>query len=60
MNPHWSPLIGQLDPDPDPAQEGKSYPENRKNWRNFMFEVLDVHFRELEAAPVAWTSFMDA
>jgi hypothetical protein len=33
--------------------------KNRKKYRIFMFEVLDVLFWGLKASPVAWTSFME-
>jgi hypothetical protein len=34
--------------------------KNRKQLRNFMYEVLDVLFCGLKASPVAWTTFMEA
>ncbi len=33
---------------------------NRKKFKNFMFQVLDVLFWGMKAFPVAWTSFKEA
>jgi hypothetical protein len=41
-------------------QEGKNDPQNRKSTEFSCFEVLDVLFGGLKAAPVAWASFMEA
>jgi hypothetical protein len=34
--------------------------KNRKRYKNFIFEVLDVLFWGLKASPVALTSFKEA
>ncbi len=41
-------------------QKCKMTHKNRKKYRNFMFEVLDVLFLELKPIHVAYASFMEA
>jgi len=47
------------DPDPDPGEQ-KLPTKIEKSTEFSCFEVLDVHFRGLEASSVAWASFMEA
>ncbi len=50
-------FFGRLDPDADPGWQQMA---NKKKWRNFTFQVLDVLCWGQKASPVALLSFMEA